>query len=296
MKKQATERHIGAYVFIFPAVAFMLFFVGYPILYNIIISFKKVDLMTLSSGDSSFIGLQNYFTIFKNSVFRTSIKNTLFFSFMCIILQFFIGFSLALFFNQNFRTANFIRGLIMVAWLIPITITALNAKFMFSMQGGIINYILLRFHFIKEPIPWLVAPRSAMWSLILTNVWIGIPFNMILLVTGLSTISEYIYEAADIDGAKWYHKIWFITIPGIKHSIYAVLTLGFIYTFKVFDLVFIMTNGGPVNATEVMSTLAYRYSFNQFNFGLGASTANILCFILLCISMLYLYIVKKEEQ
>ena len=278
-----------------PAVIFMLFFVGYPIFYNIIISFKKVDLMTLSSGDSIFTGLQNYLTIFKNNIFRTSIKNTLFFSVMCIILQFFIGFSLALFFNRDFRLAKFIRGLIMVAWLIPITITALNAKFMFSMQGGIINYILLRSSFIEEPIPWLVAPKPAMWSLILTNVWIGIPFNMILLVTGLSTISEYIYEAADIDGAKWYHKVWFITIPGIKHSIYAVLTLGFIYTFKVFDLVFIMTNGGPVNATEVMSTLAYRYSFNQFHFGLGAATANILCLILLCISILYLYIIKKEE-
>ena len=134
-----------------------------------------------------------------------------------------------------------------------------------------------------------------MWSLIITNIWIGIPFNMILLVTGLSTIPKSVYESASIDGTNWFQNIIYITIPLIKASILSVLTLGFINTFKVFDLVFIMTNGGPVNATEVLSTMSYRYSFDQFKFSMGSTVANVLCLILGVVTFIYISNVSKDE-
>lgn len=283
------------YLFILPAVVFMIAFVGYPILYNIILSFQHVDLMALSSGVRESVGLRNYMDLFNNPVLKIALWNTFFFSVMCIALQFTIGFAFALFFNLDFKFSKPIRGLIMVAWLIPMTITALNFKFMFSLKGGIINELLMTLGIIQNPIEWLIGPKSAMWSLIITNVWIGIPFNMILLVTGLSTVPSSIYESASIDGANWFQKLFYITIPSIKTSILAVITLGFIYTFKVFDLVFLMTNGGPINATEVLSTLAYRYSFDQFNFSMGAAAANILCLILLAISIIYIKLIKEDE-
>ena len=292
MKK--LKEKIG-YLYILPAVLFMIFFVGYPIIYNIIISFQDVNLMSLNTGIKPFVGIKNYIIVLSNPVFYKALFNTLFYTVVCIIFQFTIGFALAVFFNIDFKLARFIRGLIMVAWLLPLTVTALNFKFMFAINGGIINEILLKLNIIKEPIEWLLGQKSSMWSLIITNIWIGIPFNMILLVTGLSTIPKTLYESSELDGANWFQKIIYITLPSIKPAILAVVTLGFINTFKVFDLVFIMTNGGPVNATEVLSTLSYRYSFDSFNFGLGSSVANILCLILVIVSVVYIKFIKKDE-
>jgi ABC transporter, permease protein len=292
MKK--LKEKIG-YLYILPAVLFMIFFVGYPIIYNIIISFQDVNLMSLNTGIKPFVGIKNYIIVLSNPVFYKALFNTLFYTIVCIIFQFTIGFALAVFFNIDFKLARFIRGLIMVAWLLPLTVTALNFKFMFAINGGIINEILLKLNIIKEPIEWLLGQKSSMWSLIITNIWIGIPFNMILLVTGLSTIPKTLYESSELDGANWFQKIIYITLPSIKPAILAVVTLGFINTFKVFDLVFIMTNGGPVNATEVLSTLSYRYSFDSFNFGLGSSVANILCLILVIVSVVYIKFIKKDE-
>lgn len=289
------KKNRQGYFFILPAVIFLIAFVGYPMVYNIVMSFQDVDLMALNTGVKPFVWLDNYKEVFSNPVFYQALYNTLFYTVMCIIFQFTIGFALAMFFNLDFKFARVIRGLIMVAWLLPLTVTALNFKFMFGINGGIINEILMKLHIIREPIEWLLGQKSAMWSLIITNVWIGIPFNMILLVTGLSTIPKSIYESASIDGTNWFQKIIYITLPSIKASILSVITLGFINTFKVFDLVFIMTNGGPVNATEVLSTMAYRYSFDQFKFSMGSAVANILCIVLAIVTIIYIKFVNKDE-
>lgn len=290
------EHEKVGYLFVLPAVLFMVIFVGYPILYNVIMSFYKVDLKALNTGVRQFVGLQNYITLFgPGSNTLKVIGNTLYFTVLCLIFQFTIGFLFALFFNLEFKLAKIIRGLIMVAWLVPTTVTALNFKFMFSERGGIINHVLLSLNIFQEPLAWLVGKNSAMWSVIITNVWIGIPFNMILLVTGLSTISPSLYESSDIDGANWFQKLFYITIPSIKPAIFSCLTLGFINTFKVFDLIFMMTNGGPVDATEVLSTLSYRYSFDKFNYSMGATVADVLCIILLIVSYFYIKGIGKDE-
>lgn len=293
--KMPNKKEKKGYLFVLPAVIFLIIFVGYPILYNIIMSFQDVNLMALNTGIKPFVGLDNYKEVFQNPVFYQALWNTLFYTVVCIVFQFTIGFALALFFNLEFRLAKLIRGLIMVAWLLPLTVTALNFKFMFGIDGGIINEMLMNLHIIQKPIEWLLGQNSAMWSLIITNVWIGIPFNMILLVTGLSTIPKSIYESASIDGTNWFQKIIYITLPSIKASILSVITLGFINTFKVFDLVFIMTNGGPVNATEVLSTLAYRYSFDKFNFSMGSTVANLLCVVLGIVTIIYIKFINKDE-
>src|SRR5690606_18600949 len=132
---------------------------------------------------------------------------------------------------------------------------------------------LTELHIVAEPIEWLVNPVTAMLVLILANTWIGIPFNMILLTTGLTTIPKDIYESASIDGANVMKRFFSITLPLLKPTVMSLLVLGFIYTFKVFDLVLITTQGGPVNATQMMSTYAYKLSFDEFNFSLGAAAS-----------------------
>lgn len=283
------------YMFIVPAVIFMLLFVGYPIIYNILLSLQDVNVMTVNSPIKEFVGFKNYIELFKSSVLLVAIRNTLYYTVVCIIFQFVLGFAFALFFNIEFTFSKFIRGLVMVSWLIPMTINALSFKFMFSPSGGVINQILMNLHVINQPLDWLIQPNSAMWGLIITNVWVGIPFNMILLTTGLSTIPKSIYESASLDGANWFQKLFYITIPSIKPAILSVLMLGFIYTFKVFDLVFIMTNGGPVNATEVLSTLSYKLSFNQYSYSQGSAVANILFLTLFIVSLFYVKLIKEDE-
>lgn len=290
-----SRKRFFGYLFILPALIFMIIFIGYPVIYNLSLSFQDKNVMTINLPDIDFIGFENYLELFKESILLDSIIHTMYYTIGCITLQFSIGFTLALLLNKKSRIITFFRGLMMIPWLIPITITGLLFKFMFSTNGGIINNILLTMNIISKPVEWLLHPSSAMWSLIIANTWIGIPFNMILLVTGLSTISPHLYESADIDGANRWQKFYYITLPSLRPAIGAVLMLGFIYTFKVFDLIYVMTKGGPVNATEVLSTFSYRLSFTEFSFSKGAGVANILFVILLLVSILYLKWLKKEN-
>jgi multiple sugar transport system permease protein len=282
--------------FILPALIFMLFFIAYPIISNIILSMQEVTVMTLAMPNKPFIGFDNYFRLFNDEVLRSSIFNTLIFTLGSLIFQFIIGLLLALLFNIDFPAAKQLRGLLMVPWMIPITITALIFKFMFTSNVGVINQILLSLKIINSPIDWLTSSNTAMSALIMTNIWIGIPFNMILLFVGLTTIPKELYESSSIDGANKVQSFFNITIPMLKPTIESVLILGFIYTFKVFDLVFVMTGGGPVNTTQVLSTYSYKLSFSLFKYSEGAATANILFVILLIASLLYLKVTNTDKQ
>ena len=180
--------------------------------------------------------------------------------------------------------------------MLPVTVTALVFKYMFGESGGIINTILMNLHIIKKPIGWLLNGNTALIALIIANSWVGIPFNMLLLTTGLNNIPAEVYEAASIDGATGFQKFVSITIPLLKSTIMSVLVLGFVLTFKVFDLVYVMTGGGPVDATEVLSTYSYKLSFELFHFGEGAATANVLFVCLFLVALVYLRTISADEE
>ena len=277
----------------------MLVFIGYPMIQNILLALKNVDVYTFAKPDQQeFIGLQNYIELFtgQNSILKKSVVNTLIFTVGSIFFQFIIGFGLALLFNKKFRGAAFFRGAAMISWLLPVTVAGLLFKFMFASTGGIVNQFLTQLHLIDKNVDWLLQPGTAMAASIVANIWIGIPFNMMLLTTGLTTIPEEIYESCALDGANWYQRLFRITIPMIRPAIMSVLTLGFVYTFKVFDLVWVMTKGGPVNSTELVSTYAYRLSFEEFQFSKGAAAANILFLILLVVGCFYIKLINDEEE
>lgn len=243
-------------LFALPAVVYMLVFVGYPIVHNIVLGFQDVDVMNFLHGQKHFIGLANYTTLLHDEVFLKSIVNTFVFTISCLVFQFLIGFALALFFNLKFSIAKPVRGILMMPWMIPMTVTALMFKFMFSTKVGVVNNFLTGFGIISNNIEWLTDQKMAMVSVIIANIWIGIPFNMILISTGLTSIPGELYESASIDGANAVQQFFRITLPLMRSTIESILVLGFIYTFKVFDLVYVMTSGGPVNATQLMSTYA----------------------------------------
>ena len=222
-------------------------------------------------------------------------KQTFTFTFWCIVFQLSLGLLLAVFFNQKFRMAKPARGLLLVIWVVPMTVVALIFKFMFQTDGGLINTVLMNLHLISQPIQWLVDAKMAMISLIITNCWVGIPFNMILLSAGLNGISPEIYESASIDGANGFVKFFRITLPLLRPAIMSVLIMGVIYTFKVFDLVYVMTSGGPNNATELLSTYSYRLSFTEYQFSRGAAAANVLLLCLVVLAFLYVKMMRKDE-
>ena len=299
MKRKHTMGAKAGLIFAIPAAVYMLIFVGYPMIENFILSFKNVDVYSFADASKqSVVGFQNYIELFtdKDAVLGTAIINTLIFTVASIFFQFFIGFGLALLFSKKFKGSSFFRGVTMISWLLPVTVAGLLFKFMFASKGGIINQLLMSLHLIDAPLEWLLEPGLAMVAIVVANIWIGIPFNMMLLITGLTTIPEEIYESSRLDGANKIQTLFKITIPMIKPAIMSVLTLGFVYTFKVFDLVWVMTKGGPINATELVSTYAYKLSFEQFQFSKGAAAANVLFLILLAVGIFYIKLINDEEE
>lgn len=299
MKKKRTmaqKRTREGYSFILPGFIYMIVVLGYPLVYNVILSFENVNVKTFASKAYTFIGFQNYVDLFHNATFLLVLKNTFVFTFYCLLFQFSIGFIMALFFSKKFTLAGPIRGMILVAYMMPMSVTALLGKNMFDKSSGVVNDLLMKTHIINAPVDWLLQPNTAMAAVIAMNCWVGIPFNMLLLTSGLTNISNDVLEAAEVDGANHWQRFWKVTFPLLKPAIMAVLMLGFIYTFKAFDLMFIMTSGGPLNSTDVLGTYAYDLSFKQYEFSKGSATAMVLFLILLVIGFFYLRMVATEDD
>lgn len=271
----------------------MLVVVGYPIIYNFILSFKDTSVRNLATGTSKFIGFQNYSELFHNPTFILVLKNTFVFTIGSLIFQFTIGYLLALFFYKKFMLSGPIRGLMLIPYMMPMAVTGLLGQNLF-LNSGLINDLLSKIG-IAGP-AWLTSTSTAMIAVVIMNCWVGIPFNMLLLISGMSNISEDVYEASAIDGASRIQQFWKITMPLMKDSILAVLMLGFIYTFRAFDLMFIMTAGGPLNSTDVLGTYSYMLSFTQYQFSKGSAVAIVLFLCLLLIGILYLLLLRKDDK
>jgi multiple sugar transport system permease protein len=177
--------------------------------------------------------------------------------------------------------------------MIPMSVTGLLGKNIFS-NAGLINNLLAKIG-IAGP-EWLVNTSTALIAVIIMNCWVGIPFNMLLLISGLTSISPEVYESASIDGASWTQRFVHITLPLMKGSMLSVLMLGFIYTFRAFDLMYIMTAGGPLNSTDVLGTYSYMLSFTQYEFSKGAAVAMVLFACLFIVGLFYLKLLSKEED
>lgn len=285
----------AGYAFTMPAVLFVVLLVIYPLGYNVLLSFKNVTLRNFN-GKQDFIGLQNYIQLFGDKVFRRAVVNTLVFTVASIVFQMIIGFFLALLFSESFPLCNLARGLLMVCWLIPVMSFATLFKWIFAgNESGILNYFMLRIGLIQKPISWLTNGTTAMAALILANIWRGVPFNMMLISSGMTTIPGEIYDACKVDGVSKWNEILHVTIPLLKPTLVSTVTLGFVYTFKAFDLIYVMTNGGPLNMTQVLATLSYKYTFNDFNFSIGAAAADVMLLILMVVGFFNLKAMEVDE-
>ena len=287
---------LAPYLFILPSVLFLGAILGFPILFSIMISFQKYNLETLISKQAQFVGLQNYIAVLRNPGFSTALIHSLIFTFFSILFQFTIGLGLAILLSKAFPLNNVMRGILLSGWQIPSVVTGTIFLWLFNLDYGLVNFLLTSTRIVNQPIAWFFQSSTAMVAVIIANIWLGIPFNVILLSAGIAGLPEDVYEAATVDGANGWQKLVYLTVPLLKSTIGAVLMLGFIYTLRVFDLIWIMTKGGPGTATEVLPTLAYRLSFINFNFGQSAAISVFILVILLGAAVMYLKFTLSEEN
>jgi multiple sugar transport system permease protein len=289
-RRSAWRTALTSYSFILPIAIFGLLLLVYPVLYSLALSFRDATVETFVGGDMPFVGLSNYEQILTSSTFWQALENTVIFTFCSILFQFAIGFLLALFFQNQFPLKNVLIALLLIPWIAPVLTAANTFKGLFN-EVGPINQIA---HLLGIPtVPWLASPGFALAATIVANIWIGFPFNFILLYSGVCNVPPEIYEAARIDGASYWRRVAHITLPILKPVTVAVLMLGTIYTVKVFDLVWIMTGGGPANTSHLLSTYAYQVGFSILNFGQAAAIATVIVALILSLNLFQLVLQRR---
>ncbi|MGT2425082.1 carbohydrate ABC transporter permease [Amnibacterium kyonggiense] len=285
---------VTRWAFIAPAVLFVALFFGYPVAKNIVMSFQDYSTRTFFTGEAPWVGLANYAQTFSSSLFVTTVTNTALFTVGSIVMQFIIGLGLALFFRRNFPLSGFLRGLLLLPWLLPLIASSAVWKWLLDQDSGALNQFLGLFGI--PSVPWLVSPGLALIAVIGVNIWLGIPFNTTILYSGLQSVPPELYEAASLDGATGVKAFRYVTWPSIRSVVSVVIVLGIVYTLKVVDIILGLTGGGPANSTQTLATNAYHQSFVNFEFGIGAAVSNVLIVVSFVFAVIYISISRKAAD
>lgn len=290
MKKfYLTRDEKKAIPFILPGVAVTALLIIYPLFYIISMSFSENAI-----GQSGFAGLTNYLRLFKNPMFTSSIWNTLVWTLGTVIPAFLIGFILALLINRRgMRIKGVFRSLIFVAWIIPGVVKATAWKWLFTTDGGMINHLLMSIGVIEKEIAWLSNPQYAMLSVIIVQVWACAPYVMLMMTAGLQQLPRDLYESAELDGAGWFKKLWYITLPMLKDVSFICILMLLVWAINEFSLIFIMTSGGQ--NTTTLSILVYN-QFQVLNINSASASAVMQLLITMIFAALYVKFVIKEED
>ena len=285
---RARYRRAARLVFLIPAGLYVLFAFVVPVIYNLILSFEVTTPATIASLFAPWAGLSNYKMTLLNSITQSALIRTLTFTVLSLLFQFLIGFGLALLFNLRFPLNKLARSLVIVPWLLPFLVTGFIFRFLFQLEAGAVNQVLLDVHLIHAPIGYLLSPGWAYVTVLITNIWLGVPFFTVLLFSALQDVPPELKEAAMIDGAGPWQTLVRVTLPVIRPVIEVTFVLGFVFTVKVFDIVISLTQGGPANSTQLIATWAYNLSFQQFDYGAGAALNTVLLIIALLVAPIYI--------
>jgi multiple sugar transport system permease protein len=286
--RRARYRRAARLAFLIPAGLYVLFAFVVPVIYNLILSFEVTTPATIASLFAPWAGLSNYKVTLAQSITQSALVRTLTFTVLSLIFQFLIGFGLALLFNLKFPLNRLARSLVIVPWLLPFLVTGFIFRFLFQLEAGAVNQILLDVHLISQPIGFLLSPGWAYVTVLITNIWLGVPFFTVLLFSALQDVPPELKEAAMIDGAGPWQTLVRVTLPVIRPVIEVTFVLGFVFTVKVFDIVISLTQGGPANSTQLIATWAYNLSFQQFDYGAGAALNTVLLMIALLVAPIYI--------
>ncbi|MCT7377113.1 carbohydrate ABC transporter permease [Chelativorans salis] len=278
------------------ALGYLLVFSAFPLVYNIVISLQTVDLFSLASFDRPFVGLQNYRDVLSDPVAGTVLWNTIRFVVLSLVFQLAIGFGLALFFQQDFPGATYLRGLFLAGWIMPALVVGAVWSWILAGDFGVLNYVLRTLGITERNIFWLSDPDVSLYSVIIANIWLGIPFNMILLSVGLAAIPRDIYEAAELDGAGAWQRFFTITLPLMRAPLGAVVSLGTIFTLQQFDLFAALTQGGPSNASNVAQYWSWQLSFQTYQISYGSVVSVLMIVFVVAVAAVYTRSTRHEQS
>ena len=287
------NRNFLGLVFMVPAGAVLLVFLTYPL--GLCIWLGLTDVKVGRPG--MFVGLENYIWLFRDKVFWLSVYNTMLYTVVASIVKFAIGLWLAVLLNRHLPFKAFLRAIVLMPFIVPTVLSALAFWWIYDSQDSVISWILIEMGVLTETIDFLGQPDNARASVIAANIWRGIPFVAITLLAGLQTISPSLYEAATIDGASEWQRFRHITYPLLTPIIAVVMTFSVLFTFTDFQLIWVMTRGGPINATHLMATLSYQRAIIGGSLGEGAAIATAMIpFLLAAILFSYFGLQRRKWQ
>ncbi|MBO3751796.1 sugar ABC transporter permease [Streptosporangiaceae bacterium NEAU-GS5] len=294
MRRRGRPGQWAAWAFLAPVVVYLLVFYAYPLYRNIDLSVRHYTVRSFVHGGAPFTGLDNYRTVFADPTFGPALWHTVVFTVVSLAFQFAIGLALAMFFTQHFRLSATLRALFLVPWLLPLIVSSSTWSWMLNSESGVVNAFLGLFG--AGQVNWLTSPDWSLWSVTIANIWIGIPFNLVVLYSGLQAISPQIYEAAQLDGAGAWQRFWKVTFPLLRPVSAITLLLGLVYTLKVFDIIWIMTRGGPSGSSTTFATWSYRLGFANLlpSFGPAAAVGNLLIVMALVFGLVYIRAQRRQ--
>ncbi len=292
LARRLERPEVLGYLLVAPALILLIVLLGYPFVQAV-----WLTMLDKNVGEAGvFIGFGNYIELWDDPVYRWTIMNTMIFTAVSVVAKIILGMTGALVLNQAFRMKNFFRGFILLPWIIPSILSALVWLWMYDDTFGVISRTLIAFGIIDEKILWLSTWGTALTSIIIVNVWRTTPFFIVSLLAALQTVPKEQYEAAEIDGAGYLAQFWHVTIPNIKHVLIIITLFGTIWTMSDFNIIFVLTQGGPANTTHVFSTLAYQLAFGAGKLGQGIAVSFTMFPILFLIIFFRLYRMRKEQS
>lgn len=273
LDRMRTSRNFLGFWFMLPAAAFLVLFLVYPLGLGVWLSFTDSKIGT----PGSFVGIENYEWVIGDTKFLVAVFNTLFYTFVASVIKFALGLYLALLLNNNLPFKAFIRAIVLIPFIVPTVLSAIAFWWIFDPQFSVVSWLLRKWGLISGNIDFLGDPWNARASVIFANVWRGVPFIAITLLAGLQTVSPSLYEAATLDGASRWQMFRYVTYPILTPIIAVVMTFSVLFTFTDFQLIKVLTNGGPAGSTELMATMSYNTAILGGRVGEGAaiSTAMI---------------------
>jgi multiple sugar transport system permease protein len=287
------ERNLLGVGFMVPAAAILVVFLAYPLVLGFWLGMTDTKI-----GESGrFIGLGNFRSLIQDSVFWLSVFNTTLYTVVASVVKFAAGLYLALLLNHRLPFKAILRAIVLLPFVVPTVLSAIAFWWIYDSQFSIVSWALIKAGLIDHYIDFLGQPWNARWSVIVANIWRGIPFVAITLLAGLQTISPSLYEAAMLDGATPWQRFRFVTLPMLSPIIAVVMTFSVLLTFTDFQLIYALTRGGPINATHLMATLSFQRAITGGNLGEGAAIADAMVpFLLAAIMFSYFGLQRRRWQ
>ena len=280
-----------ATVLLAPGVAVLVAFIAYPFVMAVWFS-----LTSISVGDpGEFVGLDNFSKALEDTIFQTAFKNTVFYTFWATIFKLALGMWLALLLNRHFRFKRIVRASMLLPFIVPTVLSAFAWRWMFDPTFSVMNWSLFHLGIIADRLPFLSNGDWAMWCAVLVNTWRGMPFFAITLLAGLQTISTDLQEQASLDGATGWQRFWHVTWPLLKPVTLVVVVFSVIQTFSDFQLIYVLTGGGPANATHLLATYAYQIGVATGLLGEGAAISLFMLPVLFIVVWLQLRYLRRLE-